>query len=67
MDAKLTILVPEEMRRRAKAAAALQGTTLSEVVRRALELYIQESEELALLEQLTLPSDQELLSPHDDV
>jgi predicted DNA-binding protein len=34
---KLTVNVPEELGRRAKARAALEGTTISEVVRKHLE------------------------------
>lgn len=37
MDAKLTIKIPEDLRRRAKARAALEGTTVSGVVRERLE------------------------------
>lgn len=43
MDVKITVLVSEELRRRAKAAAALQGVTLSEVVRQALEQLVAEA------------------------
>lgn len=38
--AKLTINLPEELRRQAKAIAALRGDTVSEVIRSALEEYI---------------------------
>jgi len=44
MDVKLTILVSEDLRRRAKAAAALQGVTISEIVREALERLVEEVE-----------------------
>lgn len=42
MDVKITVLVSEELRRKAKAAAALQGVTLSEIVRQALEQFVAE-------------------------
>jgi len=41
--AKLTINLPEELRRQAKAIAALRGETVSEVIRSALEDYISEA------------------------
>ncbi len=41
MDVKLTILVSEELRRKAKAAAALRGVTISEIVREALERLVE--------------------------
>lgn len=44
MDVKLTILVTEDLRRRAKAAAALRGVTISEIVREALERLVEEVE-----------------------
>jgi predicted DNA-binding protein len=34
---KLTVNIPEELGRRAKARAAIEGTTISSVVRQALE------------------------------
>ncbi len=43
MLVKLTISLPEDLRRRARAVAALRGEGLSEVVRAALERYIEES------------------------
>jgi predicted HicB family RNase H-like nuclease len=42
MDVKITVLVTEELRRKAKAAAALQGVTLSEIVRQALEQFVED-------------------------
>ena len=42
MDAKITVLVSEELRREAKVAAAMHGVTLSEIVRAALEKYVEE-------------------------
>lgn len=40
--AKLTVQVPEELRRRAKSMAALRNEHVSDVVRRALEEYVAE-------------------------
>ena len=40
MDVKITVLVSEELRRRAKVAAAMHGVTLSETVRQALEDFV---------------------------
>ena len=37
METRLTIKLPEELRRRAKAQAAREGTTLSRVIRERLE------------------------------
>jgi hypothetical protein len=37
METKLTVKLPEDLRRRAKARAALEGTTLSQVIRERLE------------------------------
>jgi alkanesulfonate monooxygenase SsuD/methylene tetrahydromethanopterin reductase-like flavin-dependent oxidoreductase (luciferase family) len=45
-ETKITVLVTEALRRRAKAAAALQGETLSQVVRSKLEEYVEETEHL---------------------
>ena len=42
MVAKLTVKLPETLRRRAKAVAALRGDTVSEVVRAALVEYVAE-------------------------
>lgn len=39
MGTKLTIIVPEELRRRAKARAAIEGKTISEIIRAKLEEY----------------------------
>lgn len=39
---KLTILVPEELRRRAKSLAAVRNEHVSDIVRRALEEYVDE-------------------------
>ncbi len=42
METKITVLVSEDLRRQAKAAAALHGRTLSDVVREMLESYVGE-------------------------
>lgn len=42
---QLNVTVPQELRRRAKVAAAQQGHTLSEVIRQALEEYIARAED----------------------
>ncbi len=47
MEAKLTITLPETLRRRAKAVAALRGETVSDVIRESLEAYIAEAFEEA--------------------
>ncbi len=44
---KLTIKLPEELRRRTKAVAALRGETVSDVIREALLNYISEAMEEA--------------------
>jgi predicted DNA-binding protein len=45
--AKLTIKLPDELRRRTKAVAALRGETVSDVIREALQNYIAEAMEEA--------------------
>jgi predicted DNA-binding protein len=47
MDTRLTIKLPDDLRRRAKAIAALRGESISDVVRTALEEYLTESVEEA--------------------
>lgn len=42
METKITVLVSEDLRRQAKATAALHGRTLSDVVRELLESYVDE-------------------------
>jgi hypothetical protein len=41
--AKLTINLPEDLRRQAKAIAALRGETVSDVIRLALQKYVAET------------------------
>ena len=43
MLAKLTVALPEDLRRRARAVAALRGEAISDVVRSALERYVEEA------------------------
>ncbi len=43
MITKLTIKLPDDLRRRAKAVAALRGETVSDVIREALQSYIAEA------------------------
>jgi len=40
MTVRLTIRIPEELLRKAKAVAALRGETVSEVIRRDLRDYV---------------------------
>ena len=46
-DIKLTVLITEDLRRQAKAAAALRGETLSDVVRSALTKYVTDATQRA--------------------
>jgi predicted DNA-binding protein len=58
MDSKLTIKLPEELRRRAKARAAMEGTTLSQVIRERLEEFvagwdaIEEAEDIRAVDEI---------------
>lgn len=47
MTTKLTITLPEELRRRVKAVAAMRADTVSEVIRKSLEAYVAEALEEA--------------------
>ena len=53
---KLTVSVPEDLRRRAKAVAALRKENVSDVVRRALEEYVaevmEEAEDLRAIDEV---------------
>jgi predicted DNA-binding protein len=40
METKLTVRVPEELRRRAQERAATEGTTLSRIIRERLEEFV---------------------------
>lgn len=44
MEARVTIKLPESLRRQAKAVAALRGETIAEVLRARLEEYVQEAQ-----------------------
>ena len=39
-EVKLTVLVSEDLRRKAKTLASAQGTTMSEIVRASLEQFV---------------------------
>ena len=54
METKITVLVSEDLRRQAKAAAALQGRSLSDVIREMLEEWLEESLETQHLERLSV-------------
>ena len=47
MEARLTIKLPDALRRRTKAIAALRGESVSDVVRKALAEYVAEAMEEA--------------------
>jgi Arc/MetJ-type ribon-helix-helix transcriptional regulator len=51
METKITVLVSEDLRRQAKAAAALQGRSLSDVIREMLEEWLEESLETTMPER----------------
>lgn len=73
METRLTIKLPEDLRRRAKAVAALRGETVSDVVREALEAYIaealEEAEDVRTVDEIEarLERGEEHLSSHEDV
>ena len=73
MDAKITVKLPEPLRRRAKAVAALRGETMSDVVRLALESYIvealEEAEDVRALDEVEarLAAGTERVFEHADV
>ena len=48
---QLNVLVPDDLRKRAKAAAALQGTSISEIVRNALEEFLEDAEDVAVAKE----------------
>jgi hypothetical protein len=54
METKITVLVSEDLRRQAKAAAALQGRSLSDVIREMLEEWLEESLETRIPERNTV-------------
>lgn len=73
MDTKITVRLPDPLRRRAKAVAALRGETVSEVVRDALEAYIveamEEAEDIRAVDEVEgrLTEGTEPVFDHDDV
>ena len=46
MTVKLTVLITEDLRRKAKIAAAERGVTLTQIIRDALERFVEEAEAL---------------------
>ena len=54
METKITVLVSEDLRRQAKAAAALQGRSLSDVIREMLEEWLEESLETQHWERMSV-------------
>jgi predicted DNA-binding protein len=73
MDTKITVKLPDQLRRRAKAVAALRGETISEVIRDALEAYIveatEQAEDVRAVDDVEarLAAGTELVYEHDDV
>lgn len=74
MEVKLVIKLPESLRRRAKARAAMEGTTVSDVVRERLEEYaagwdaIEEANDVRLaceIEERLAKGEEELLDWED--
>ena len=73
MDTKLTITLPDDLRKRAKAIAALRGASISDIVRSALEEYLTDSIEdaedaraVALIEK-RIAEGRELVYSHEEV
>jgi predicted DNA-binding protein len=70
---RLTINISDELRRRAKAAAALRGESLSDAVRSLLEKYIEdtmeEAEDIQAVRDIEarIASGQERLYSHQEV
>lgn len=70
---KLTINLPEQLRRKVKAVAALRGETVSDVVRAALELYVtdafEENEEARAVQSIEarIAAGQERIYSHTEV
>jgi hypothetical protein len=54
VETKITVLVSEDLRRQAKAAAALQGRSLSDVIREMLEEWLEESLDTQLPERMAV-------------
>src|SRR5689334_18414017 len=73
METKLTIELPEDLHRRAKAVAALRGETVSKIVRAALEQYIdeaiEEAEDVRAVQEIEgrIATGQERVYSHEEV
>jgi predicted DNA-binding protein len=75
MNTKLTINVPQEVSRRAKARAALEGKTLTDIVRQSLEDYargldlMEEADDIRLVKAIEarLEAGQEPIYSHDEI
>jgi predicted DNA-binding protein len=73
MESKITVKIPEALRRRAKAVAALRGETVSAVVREALATYVTEAmeevDDVRALDDVEarLAAGAERLHDHDEV
>ena len=73
METRLTIKLPEDLHRRAKAVAALRGETVSNVVRAALEQYIdeamEEAEDVRAVQEIEerIAAGQERVYSHEEV
>lgn len=68
-EVRLNVILSKELHRRAKVVAAAHGHTLSEIVRAAIEEYIEEMEDSDLLNQIEarIAAGQERVYPHDEV
>jgi len=70
---RLTIKLPESLRRQTKAVAALRGETVSDIVREALEAYVaemlEESEDVRRVREIEtrVALGQERLYSHEQV
>jgi predicted DNA-binding protein len=75
MNTKLTINIPQEVSRRAKARAALEGKTLTEIVRQSLEDYargldlMEEADDIRLVKAIEarLEAGQERIYSHEEI
>jgi predicted DNA-binding protein len=71
MTTKLTVILPAELSRRAKARAALEGTSISAVVRKHLEEFaagldlLEEAEDLRVVEEIEARLERGEESIHD--
>jgi predicted DNA-binding protein len=50
-EVRLNVIMPKELHRRAKVVAAAHGHTLSDIVRRAIEEYIEDMEDVELIDR----------------